>query len=535
MKVFSFLLATLICSATITDAQVPNLTAENSFGGSQNEHAFCIQQTKDGGSIIAGGSESNSGDVTGNHGENDFWIVKLKKDGSIQWQKSFGGSNGEIAFSIQQTSDGGYIAAGQTSSLNGDVTGNHSGLDFWVIKLDTNGNLLWQKTLGGSSSDYATSIQQTKDGGYIAAGSSSSNDGDVSGHHGLSFTTDYWVVKLNASGNIQWQKSYGGSNADRASSVSQARDSGYIIAGNSISADGDVSGTHDKIYGDAWIIKTDKNGNIIWQKTYGGSDYEEAKSIQQTTDGGYITAGWNRSKNGDVTGNHGDYDFWVLKLNSSGSLLWQKSLGGSSADLAYSIQQTTDKGYIVAGGTSSNDGDVIGNHGKEDFWVVKLNSGGNLLWQHALGGSEYEEAHSLVQSKDGGYLVAGFSGVSNVNNGDVTGNHGNYDYWVAKLSASGAVPATTQNNLQVNFAANMHVSALPNPAFSYTNINITGVKAKAAISILNRNNETVFTKNISCANGNYQQQVNTGNFLPGVYFIAVQSGNENARISFIKE
>jgi len=293
--------------------------------------------------------------------------VKLDETGNIQWQKYLGGSDGDGAFSIQQTSDGGYIVAGVAYSNDGDVSGNHGDSDYWIVKLDETGNIQWQKCLGGSREDVAKSIQQTSDGGYIVAGITPSNDGDVSGNHG---SADYWIVKLDETGKIQWQKCLGGSDGDGAFSIQQTSDGGYIVAGVAYSNDGDVSGNHGD--SDYWIVKLDETGKIQWQKCLGGSSYDEAYSIQQTSDGGYIVAGYTYSNDGDVSGNHGDFDYWIVKLDETGNIQWQKCFGGSSYDYAQSIQQTSDGGYIVAGWTESNDGDVSGNHGNSDYWIVKL-------------------------------------------------------------------------------------------------------------------------------------------------------------------
>ncbi len=229
----------------------------------------------------------------------------------------------------------------------------------------------WQKCLGGSAWDWTVSIQQTRDGGYIVAGYSYSNDGDISGNHG---NYDYWVVKLNSAGAVIWQKSLGGSSWDRGYSIQQTSDGGFIIAGESWSNDGDVSGNHG--WCDYWVVKLNSAGDIVWQRSLGGSDWDEAYSIQQTTDGGFIVAGDSWSNDGDVSGHHGtpsgSSDYWVVKLNSAGAVIWQKSLGGSDGDEARSIQQTSDGGFIVAGWSDSNDGDVSGNHGGHDYWVVKL-------------------------------------------------------------------------------------------------------------------------------------------------------------------
>ena len=285
----------------------------------------------------------------------------------INWANCYGGSSNDVAMSIQQTTDGGYIVAGFTDSNDGDVTGNHGSYDYWVVKLNTAGTLEWQKCLGGSGYDEARSIQQTTDGGYIVAGFTDSNDGDVTGNHGGS---DYWIVKLNTSGTLVWQKCLGGSSNESAWSIYQTTDGGYIVAGRSLSNDGNVTGNHGGL--DYWVVKLNTAGTLQWQKCLGGSNDDEARSIQQTTDGGYIVAGFTDSNDGDVTGFQGIDDYWVVKLDTAGTLQWQKCLGGTSNDEAWSIKQTTDSAYIVTGRTTSNDGDVTGNHGSYDIWTVSL-------------------------------------------------------------------------------------------------------------------------------------------------------------------
>jgi hypothetical protein len=395
------------------------------LGGSNYEESFYIQQTTDSGYILVGWTSSNDGDVSGNHGFTDAWVVKVDSVGNIQWQKNMGGSGIDHVLSIQQTTDGGYILTGWTTSNDGDVSGNHGGSDVWVIKIDLVGNIQWQKCLGGSSDDYATSIQQTTDGGYILVGITNSNDGDVTGNNGGS---DVWVVKLDTTGNIQWQKCYGGISLEAANSIQQTTDGGYIFAGWAGSNSGDVSGNHGGI--DVWVVKLDMVGNIQWQKCLGGSIDDWASSIQQTTDGGYIVAGITHSHDGDVSFNHGGGDAWVLKLDVVGNIQWQKCLGGSYLEQANSIQQTTDGGYIVAGQAEYNDGDVSGNHGGLDVWVVKLDAVGNIQWQKCLGGSIDEFAHSIKQTLDGGYIIAGRT---NSNDDDVYGNHGLDDVWIIKI------------------------------------------------------------------------------------------------------
>jgi hypothetical protein len=340
--------------------------------------AYSIQQTTDGGYIVAGSTKSNNGDVSGNHQEyqEDMWIVKLDDTGAIEWQKCFGGTSADRATSILQTEDGGYIAAGLTSSTNGDVSGNHGSTDVWIVKMTSEGTLTWQKCLGGSGGDDARSIAQTEDGGYIVAGATTSTNGDVLGIHisnpPYSYqTNDGWIVKLDDTGAIEWQKCLGGIDNDYAQSVVQTADGGYIVAGSATSNDGDVSGNHGGA--DCWIVKLDDTGSIEWQECLGSIGEDMGYSIQQASDGGYILAAAAGYDGGDVSGFHGGMtDYWILKLTDAGSIEWHECLGGSGTDTPYSIQLTTDDGYIVAGVSGSSNGDVTGNHGNSDYWIVKI-------------------------------------------------------------------------------------------------------------------------------------------------------------------
>ncbi len=418
--------------------QSPNIIWQKSFGGIGTEHARKIIQTTDAGYIIAGETQSNDGDVTGNHGKSDIWVVKINAAGTILWQKTYGGTNGDDAFGIQQTTDGGYVIAGSTESNDGDVTGNHGGWDLWLIKTDGSGTILWQKTLGGTKGDGGgVNVHQTKDGGYIVACSSESNDGDVSGNHG---SEDFWVIKLDASGKIIWQKSLGGSAWDEVHDIRQTTDGGYIVAGMTSSNNGDVKGFHGDV--DLWVIKLDPNGAILWQKALGGLGFDEAFGIQQTKNGEYIVAGYAMSNEGDVTNNHGFNDLWIVMLKANGDIAWQRALGGTGFDEANSVQQTTDAGFIVAGFSNSKDGDVSGNKGSNDFWLVKLSACRDVVWQKCLGGSDYDFADCVLQTSDGGYIVAGSS---NSKDGNVSGNHGNSDFWIVKLEKENLSGAGTEN------------------------------------------------------------------------------------------
>jgi len=402
-----------------------------------SEQGHNVAPTSDGGYIMVGLATSTDGDVTGNHGSNDYWVVKTDAAGTLQWQKSYGGSGDDKAYSVRQTSDGGYIVAGSASSIDGDVTGNHGSLDFWVIKLDNSGNLVWQKALGGTGAEAAYNVIETYDGGYAVVGLETSTNGDVTGNHG---SFDYWFCKLDASGTLVWQKTLGGSGTDQAFGVVQMEDTGYVICGYSSSTNGDVTNAHGS--NDYWIVKIDKTGTLVWEHTYGGTGSDRGFNIDRTFDGGVIVNGVSPSTDGDVTGNHGDNDYWLIKLDATGSLEWQHSFGGTGDDFGRSVQQTIDSGYILGGRSNTpNNGDVTGNHGLYDYWVVKLLKDGTLQWEQSYGGSADESAPgslvpftNIVQLTDGKYIMAGYTYSTD---DDVVGNTSTSatddNYWLVKL------------------------------------------------------------------------------------------------------
>ncbi len=360
----------------------------------------------------------------------DGLIVKLSNTGTIEWEKSLGGTAAENLLSVQPTPDGGYITSGLTYSNDGDVRGYHGGTeaDAWVVKLSSTGAIEWQKTFGGSNGcDFANYILNTPDGGYVFVGHTDSDDGDVTSNAG---ERDVWIVKLTKNGTIQWQKTIGGAKNDYAYMLQVTNDAGYILTGYTYSNNGDVSGNHGDA--DAWVVKLNNVGNIQWQKSLGGSSEDIGRSVIATPDGGYIVAGSTMSYNGDVIDNHGFADAWVVKLSGNGSIEWQKCLGGTREDVGRSIQLTLDGGYIVAGSTFSTNGDVVGNHGSQDAWLVKLSSTGLIKWQRALGGTATEFVNSVQLSNDGGYVIAG---QTNSTNGDVNARHGGVesDAWILKV------------------------------------------------------------------------------------------------------
>ncbi|HKR03833.1 MAG TPA: T9SS type A sorting domain-containing protein [Bacteroidia bacterium] len=427
---FIFLFTVIINS----NAQIPGLAYQKNFGGSSDEFATEVHQTADGGFIVIGYSDSPDGDVTGNYGWKDVWVIKLDSALDMQWQKNYGGSAFDQGMEIIQRADGGYTFMALSQSDDHDVTGNHGQSDIWIVKLDNAGNIQSERSYGGSfhesDSFVFPEMKFTDDGGLLVVTSSNSNDGDVSGNHG---GPDVWVFKTDSTGNIQWQKCLGGSNADNGYSIDATYDGGYIVAGDTKSIDGDVTGLHDPggFTVDYWIVKLDSSGTIQWQKCLGGTESEVPDKIIQLSDSNYVVTGYTFSDDGDVTSIHGSSDGWIVKLDTAGNIIWQRCLGGSGSDRISSLQQLNDGGFIGSGYTISTDGMVSGLRGGYDTWVVKVDSACSLQWQKCLGGSDFDGGYSIDLTTNG-YVVGGYGHSNDI---DVTNNKGGYDSWVLSLAS----------------------------------------------------------------------------------------------------
>ncbi|WP_062397585.1 PKD domain-containing protein [Methanogenium cariaci] len=359
----------------------------------------------------------------------------------IQSVHCYGGNETDRFTAGCPAGDGGHIFIGETYSVeSGDVTTNHGSRDYWVVKTDANENLEWQRCYGGGTGyDYGYAICTANDGGYLIGGRTKSTDCEVTDNHG---GYDAWMVKIDAAGVPEWKKCYGGTNTDEVKDVLQTTDGGYLmVGGDSKSTDGDLTGIPTEGGYDSWVIKTDESGTIEWQERYGGSKNDYLVSGLETGDGNYVLCGYSQSYNGDLTLNHGNYDCWIMQINSTGGLQWQKSFGGKSSDKADCLIQTTDGGYLMGGFTKSSDGDVTGYHGgySEDGWLVKTDSDGVLEWQKCYGGTDKEFIRALRERPDGGYIIAGDS---ESDDGDLEGYFNYYqgsEIYVIGISSTGDI------------------------------------------------------------------------------------------------
>jgi hypothetical protein len=336
------------------------------YGGSLDDKGFCVRQTQDGGYMVAGATSSfGAGNV-------DVYLIKTGLLGDTIWSRTYGGISQDVGISVQQTMDGGYMVAGYTT-LGVGLS------DVYLIKTDSLGDPLWSRTYGGSNYEYCYSIQQTTDGGYIVAG------------HTESFDFGYehvYLIKTDSLGDTLWSRTYGGGNWEQGFSVQQTTDGGYIMVGHTFS--------FGVGFYDVYLIKTDSLGEPLWSRTYGGSDSDYGRSVQQTTDGGYIVTGYTESFGAGLE------DLYLIKTDSLGDTLWSRTYGGSDSDLGFSVQQTTDGGYVVAGVTYS--------FGNGEIYLIRTDSTGDTLWTRIFGHDSINVCYSVQQTTDGGYIVAGVTG-----------------------------------------------------------------------------------------------------------------------------
>ena len=359
--------------------------------------------------------------------------------GEVEWMKNFGGSGEETARAIISTSDGGYAILGFSNSLDGDITDKSTNVnDYWLLKLDVEGTIQWSKTYGGSKDDRGQSLVQTPDGGYMVTGYAMSDDGDGSNNEGFH---DNWILRLDASGTILWEKSFGFSGHDHSYDILQTQDGGFFFVGfldiTSAKADGYTEKGNSLTrhgVGEFWGTKIDGDGAIEWRKYYGGTNNDRAHAVVQSDDGGFVMAGFSESDDFDISNSRGSYDFWVLKVDDKGDLLWERSFGGTGIEISQDIAKTDDGGYVITGNTFSNDTDVSKNNGESDIWLIKIDDNGNLIWEKTYGGLQFDAAESVSLSSDGGFIL---SGNSKSDDSDLSENAGENDIWLIKTNAQG--------------------------------------------------------------------------------------------------
>jgi len=399
MLIICLMLIITIIPLTLADnvSTRENINADSwmkTFGGFYDDTGIEAQQTSDGGYIVVG-ETSKSFWIYEN---SDVWLIKTDDKGNMEWDQTFGGSEHDQGSYVMQTNDNGYIITGKTKSYSNGKT------DAWLIKTDENGNKIWDKTFGYSDFDSGSEVIQTSDGGYIMVGNVNTSGGGLG---------DVWIIKVDSNGNKLWDKSFGGKGHNYGDSIQQTPDGGYIILGSSWIPDETNS------Y-DVWLIKTDNNGEMLWDKKYHGTDSDHGWSLQQTSNGDFIVVGMTNS--GD-----GSDNLWLFKTDNKGVMLWEKTFGGPGQNRGYSVRQTSDGGFIIAGDTHKNI--------RMEALLIKRDSNGEMEWSKTYGGLGNDIFFSVRQTDDGGYILTGYESTLRYS-----------DLWLVKTDSEGNAPKKYNSN-----------------------------------------------------------------------------------------
>ncbi len=397
----SLIVCILICSTLIGLSTVQTASAASmdswTYGGLSNDYLYGLVETPDGDRMILGSTCSYGA------GYSDFWLVKVDAHGNMVWNKTYGGPYNDLGCTIRATTDGGYVMVGYTCTSN--ATGMDENADGWLIKIDADGNMLWNKTYGApADSDYPVGVIVTSDGGYLLSGAT---------YPGTSTTEIGWLVKVDVNGTKQWSKTYGNSGVDCLWSSAEASGGGYVLTGQT-----KVSGSDE-----LWVLKVDADGNELWSKTYGGSSSDLGWCILNAPDGGYAISGFTSSFGA------GKSDMWLIKLDSNGAMQWNQTYGGPEDELGHVLAAVPDGGYAIVGSTIS-----YGTSGSSDFWLVKTDSNGVMKWNQTCGGADYDEGQFLSVTSSGVYVVVGVT---------VSYGAGGTDGWLVISDAFGASTAPT--------------------------------------------------------------------------------------------
>lgn len=541
-KLFYGVLFLQWCTLSISQ----NILWENSYGGKHAEFLYDAIPTPDYGFLLAGSSISNKNGnkADANKGDLDYWVWKMDEKGTPEWQKSFGGNGVDVLQSVKLANDGGFILAGtSSSSISGDKKEACKGQeDFWIIKLDAKGNEIWQRTIGGSGQEKLLSIAQTKDGGYILGGTSSSNTAEPDEKGGIDKygksedsrgSLDYWVVKLDTKGEIKWQKTLGGQYVDELKSIEQTNDKGYILGGYSNSP---ISGdkTQENFgLNDYWIVKLDEDGNELWQHTLGGDQDDTLFALTQTNDGGFIAGGNSNSgaTNSKSKSNKKGTDFWVLKLGKSGAIEWQETYNHGEKDVLTSIVENTDGTFLIGGYAQSESAQKSANsiqkslgkkadkEGINDYIALKIKATGEEIWTQTVGSKGDEILKKLFETRDGGYILAGTS-IGNASRDKNTAIGGS-DFWVVKLRDN-----------EKKIEEKVKIEAIPNPAISFTNVIVTYEYLKGTATLFDLSGRSMQTIKLT---GEKTIPVDLSNIPQGIYLIEIKTDVSTDGVKVIKK
>ena len=499
---------------------------QNCFGGSLGDHASDMIQTN-GGYLVVGYTQSDDGDISYNHGGYDIWLIKIDSSGNLLWEKTYGGSDSDNAVRIFETTGVSYYIVGSSWSSDFDISNDPfpNSEEFWIIKIDSTGGIIWERLRGGPGYDALLNATTTIDGGIVSFGIAKALGGNVSNYFGHE---DMWMIKLNNNGDTVWDFTIGTSFIDIGNAILQTSDGGYLVGGGSmIKQGGNLTCEPFNYNAEAILMKLDSNRNIEWQQCYGGSGHDGILGLLETVDG-YVFLAYTSLGDGDLIGSgwHGGNDIWIVRTDFNGNIIWQKCFGGSSDDFANRILQAKDGGFIIVGEVHSVDGDIVGNHSindNTDIWMFKISSDGKLVWQQCIGGRSDERLDfGIVMKSDYQYVLAGSVNFASL---DVTcaPNVVEQDYWV--LQVTDTLMAIKEHN--PGLAA---IKVYPNPATDFVVFERQGTQANLQINvniqIINTLGQMIDSFDI---NGN-QTIWDTEEINPGIYFYKIEGSNYSGKV-----
>jgi hypothetical protein len=486
------------------------------YGGSQNDFLEKVIRTNSLEQlIVAGNSNSFDGDLQGSFfGDHDWVWYKIDTlTGSIVLRSTAGGSNADFLADIIPAFNGGYLAVGTTFSNDLNVSGNHGAADIWVVKFSETGTIDWQKCFGGSLDDQNPRVIKTNDTSYAILGWTSSVDGDISSNHGSPGTNDFWLFKIDTSGALIFSKTFGGTADEFPKQLLQTSDGDFLLIGNTWSNDSQIIGNHGQ--SDVLLIQTDSDGNFNWAKCFGGSGMESANSLVSIEEHFFII-GTNNSNDGDVSFNHLNFngnptfDAWVLCIDSLGLIQWEKSYGGDGVETGECI--FAFDGYMYFGAVAgSNNGDVTQNHASSEYWIVRIDTLSNLIWQNTYGGQFEDYITSLLIDSLNIYAV----GHTMSTNGDITFTHGSLDGWVLKINNNGIILGSTLPLSKI-------FNVFPNPVSAGQIINVIG-ENDCYSSLIDALGNVIYFGSVK-AGKNY---ISLPSLSSGIYFLKLSSSNIN--------
>jgi len=515
IRLSTFFVALLFCLSSV---HAQNLLWQKSYGGSRPDNTPRLLPVSNG-YIFCGSTQSSDGDVSSLNGFIDVWLVRLDTAGHILWEKTYGGGGNDVATNFYRTKDSGYVICGHTysSNIQGGTNVMRGLGDAWLLKLDSLGNVQWHKTYGGSEPDYFFDLVQIQDGGFILAGYTMSSNYDVGNFIGGS---DLWLMRVNSIGGLVWERTFGGSRYELGRSIVKTDDGGYLIAGSATSNDGDIS--NHKGLADGWVIKVNAAGILQWQKTYGGSDNDEIWKIQKAGNN-YVLVGETRSSDMDIKAHNGRNDAWIFAIDGNGQLLWSKNYGGSWDDAVRDIIPAFGgQGYMLTGYTRSYDGDVTSNHDSvsSDVWVMMTNNSGDLEWEHCYGGYNNDFGTSILSISPDRFL---FSASTTSDSGDITFSFGDSDCWLG-IVRSNMLP----NSVSSTLPSEPGILVYPTIATEAVNVQLDERLLPATLTVFNSLGQTVTQQKLSAS----RTRIRTGHLTSGSYFfnVTTKSGTSFSRV-----